>query len=238
MQIADRKEGLVGWQINERIPLGERNLFERVEDLDAVGILGHPRAAIALDRALVEGVATSGVQRLEDALLVRGGDDQSVLRRDDQIAAGLSIATADQLIEKVRDSKVGDTREGADNVAAFVADRHRHAGYWSLRSLADRRSADRRLAVAQRALQVIAVAEVDADTVSGERGGGHRGAVDCGSESAVAEQHLQIEPLLEKVLHRRWPCQHWRGRYARHRLQRLEPSLKFALDLRGDHRHR
>ena len=100
------------------------------------------RSFIAVQKAVDRGDLAGGREDLHDAVLVGGRDNQSVLRCNDQVAAGFAVAAARNLIQKIGRTQIGDPGDGTDDCALRIADRCGHDNNGSQRFLAHHRLAD------------------------------------------------------------------------------------------------
>ncbi|EXI75257.1 MAG: hypothetical protein AW07_01158 [Candidatus Accumulibacter sp. SK-11] len=159
----DGLEGLRRWQHADEKPASDRNSLGCREFLDATRVHGDAVTLVAADEAVVVAVGPGDRHRRHGARLVRSGDDQTMLRSDDQITAGPAVALVDEAVEETRLTEIDDPGHGADDLPGRVADGRRQSDGRRLERPADDRPANVATALLEGGDHVVAVGVAAAD---------------------------------------------------------------------------
>ena len=230
-----RGEGFIGGQIGRQVPARRGNGLDRIEYFHAYRVAVDGGALVALYVAVYLRIDAGGGQRLHDPALVRGGDDQPVLRCDQQEAAGPAVTSYGNPVDKVWLLQVDDPSQGADYATLVIEYRDHHREQRNVQFPADDRPTDRRFSLLERSGHGFDVQIVDADPLCRERHFGNRRAVaTVGDDAAIEQANENPVAMFQEFLQIRRIAQDGRSDFPGNRCQGAQAVIQFAIDLDGD----
>ena len=145
-------------------------------------------------------VDSRGRHGLHGATFVGGGDDHPVLRREQRIAAGLSVTDFHQFFQKICLSQVGNSRDGPDDLALRIPNGCCHSNNGGLQFLADDRSADCGFAPTDRFNNVVPVDVADTGSPDRRRDRSNCHTIKPGDKCAAIECDLKYRVTFQNFL--------------------------------------
>ena len=240
MQFLNRREGFFDWQCGGGVPVGGGNPFDRLEHSDPLRVGENGILFVPFHETIDNRIAADRRRGLHDAPFVRGGDNEPVAGRYNEVAAGSAVAAAGNPVEKIGFPQIGDAGKHPDDFAIHAPNRHRHAEYRLFDPPPLDRTANVRSAGLKRRPDVVAVDEIFANAPGRTRHIGHGGSVHARSKHPAIKEAVQNKPLLQEFLQPVRPRQRFRVNGGSHLRQAFQPYFQLAIHLRcnvSDRRH-